>query len=442
MRDEYVNPREFATIIRRLWRTEVSSEDETAEVSVPHTSSLLPDVEDLEGILTSCLKASIMRDEGRDVNFRLILCPPEVFDEEGSAHTALLFDKPRPFNALELRMLAPACDFYRTMMGITHDPRGELRIWGLVHSGPEWIQAISGGRGSFDPLPQWPVISVLGPGMLAAARGSFTLALLRQGTLIQPSTEVFEGRWLSDVFKDTREEIAVLLRDRVRRRGGASNRIEPGLVQQLGQHAVRRMISKMRRSRHGGALLFLPPRDSAPEIPSELLRPKYSMARHPQRLMYRTAMLDILEFLSCDIDGGMHANPQVGWEDYKVCQDHRLKRLDDRLFEFAHLVSEVSQVDGAVVLDRRFQLLGFGAEILANHELTHVYRALDADGDTVIPQHIDEFGTRHRSAFRLCAQDPQTLAIVVSQDGAIAFIKYHHGHVTLWDQVAVSVLDI
>jgi hypothetical protein len=437
-----MNPREFAQIIRRLWRTEVSSEDETAEVSVPHTSSMLPDLEDLEIMITSCLKSSIMRDERREVTFRLILCPPEVFEEEDNAHTALLFDETRPFNSNELLKLAPAVDFYRTVVGISHARNGELRIWGLVHSGPEWIQAISGGRGSFDPLPQWPVISVLGPGMLAAARGSFTLALLRQGNLTQPSTEVFESRWLPELFKDTREEVASQLRERVRRRGGASNRIEVDLVQQLGQHAVRRMISKMRRSRHGGAVLFLPPRDSGPEVPADLLRPKYSIARQVQRLMYRRALLDILEFLSWDIDCGMHPSPQVGWEDYKVCPDHRLKKLDDRLFEFAHLVSEVSQVDGAVVLDRRFQLLGFGAEILANHELTHVYRALDAEADSVVTQHIDDFGTRHRSAFRLCAQSPDTLAIVVSQDGSIAFIKNHHGNVTLWDQVAVSVLDI
>ncbi|MGO9379453.1 MAG: putative sensor domain DACNV-containing protein [Dissulfurispiraceae bacterium] len=51
----------------------------------------------------------------------------------------------RPFNEYELRKLAPAVDYYRSLIGVKVNNEGELQIWGLIHSGQRWIQAIRGG---------------------------------------------------------------------------------------------------------------------------------------------------------------------------------------------------------------------------------------------------------------------------------------------------------
>jgi DNA integrity scanning protein DisA with diadenylate cyclase activity len=47
-------------------------------------------------------------------------------------------------------------------------------------------------------------------------------------------------------------------------------------------------------------------------------------------------------------------------------------------------------------------------------------------------------GTRHRSAYRLCARFPEALAIVISQDGGVRFVGWHDGAVTYWDHTSLG----
>jgi putative transport protein len=51
-------------------------------------------------------------------------------------------------------------------------------------------------------------------------------------------------------------------------------------------------------------------------------------------------------------------------------------------------------------------------------------------------------GTLHRSVYRLCNFVHDALAIVVSQDGTVRFVKWHEGEVTYRDHVSRSVLDV
>jgi DNA integrity scanning protein DisA with diadenylate cyclase activity len=47
-------------------------------------------------------------------------------------------------------------------------------------------------------------------------------------------------------------------------------------------------------------------------------------------------------------------------------------------------------------------------------------------------------GTRHRSAYRLCARFPDAIAIVISQDGGVRFVAWHEGAVTYWDHTSLG----
>jgi hypothetical protein len=99
----------------------------------------------------------------------------------------------------------------------------------------------------------------------------------------------------------------------------------------------------------------------------------------------------------------------------------------------AHLIAALSAVDGAVVITKRFELLGFGAEISGKlPEVRTVARALDVEGKLAVQEGIEGVGTRHRSAYRLCSELKE--AVVVSQDGGARFVKWKDGAVTYWDQ--------
>lgn len=108
----------------------------------------------------------------------------------------------------------------------------------------------------------------------------------------------------------------------------------------------------------------------------------------------------------------------AGWADYVASRDERLAELDEGIFEMAHLLADLSVADGAVVLTKRLNILGFGAEISgALPEVPEVTRALDAEARETEPEAATDVGTRHRSVYRLSGALPEAMGLVVSQDG-------------------------
>ncbi len=119
----------------------------------------------------------------------------------------------------------------------------------------------------------------------------------------------------------------------------------------------------------------------------------------------------------------------------------RLAQLDEALFEVGHLLARLTAVDGAVVLTKRFEVLGCGGEISGAQEPGPPDScALDAEGEQREAEGTEGVGTRHRSVYRLRQALHEVVAIVVSQDGAVRFVTWQEGAATSWDQVATSVI--
>lgn len=403
-----------------------------------------PPLVSLEELLDACYHASLMREEERPVSFRLVLADPGAFPADGgppSGFHRLVFPEALPLDEDVLRLLSPAADYHRSLIGARGVEGGRLEVWGMVHSGPGWVKATQGGRGRPAPLPRAPVVHVTGPGRVVLAKGDAPVAELRGGTLSGPRADVFDSRWLPASFAPVKAEI-VELHDEARRRAAASGEpwapLDPDLIRHVGQHTIRRVIAVMRAARHGGTVVFVPP-----ELTEELSGENpYVSFRHPflgeePRRRFRTlivgAMNRLAEVHGRGGEGSYHR--VVGWEDYEGSRDEGLAELDEAVFEVAHLIAALSAVDGAVIMTKRFEVLGFGAEISgALPAARTVARALDPEGGKVEQESTDGVGTRHRSAYRLCGALPGAVAVVVSQDGGVRFVTLRGDAVTYWDQ--------
>jgi hypothetical protein len=391
-----------------------------------------------EGILSTCYQAGLLREEERAVTFRLIVTDPGRFrDEEGPPHGfhALRFDAPRPFTADELRRLSPAADYQRSLIGTSLDVEGRPWIWGIVSTGPRWVQAAHGGRVEDPPLPGCLVVCATGPGTLIVCHGSRPVATLHRGCLTCPASEVFGSRWLSETFAAVREELFRLHAEAVAK-DGPRRAVDPAFTSRIAQHCVRRTLSAIGSARHGGTLLFLSP-ETAMGCQRELfLSIKYRFEDAEPRRRFRALMLRIMDAVS------RHGSPgegPAGWDDYLSIRDEELGELDEAIFEVASLLAGLSAVDGAVVLTKRFEILGFGAEISgALPDVTRVERALDSEATQTEPEGVANVGTRHRSVYRLCGRVPDLLGVVVSQDGGVRFVKQVEGKVTYWDQASAG----
>ena len=381
----------------------------------------------LESILDVAYHASFLHDEARPVTCRILVVPPHELAADGGPPGALLplaFAAPRAFDEHELRRLSPAADAHRALVGVD-EAGGRLVMWGLVQSGPRWLQVAQGGRAIEPPLPACVVVRVVRPGHLVVSCGNRLVAELRGGRLSDVALDVFQSQWLPAAFVDAR------LANVNEHRADPGARLEPELAARLSryvtQQMIKRVVATMRGAHHGGLLVVGPP-DCAAE---RILQTKYALDDTPARRRFQTLVLTILRTVA---ERAVATGRAADLEFYRGDLDPRIAELDEALFEMSHLIASLANVDGAVVLTKRFEILGFGAEIAGQlPQVTEVRRGLDLEADRFLTETVDLVGTRHRSAYRFCAAVPSSVAVVVSQDGSVRFVTRHRGAVTYWD---------
>lgn len=428
-------PHQLAEFVQQRWQ------ELHATGAAPASTKLcmLPDDDTLKELLSTSYQATLLREEERPVTFRLIVGPPESYPEDAGPPAGLhrlVFTQPRQLNEHELRRLSPAAKYHRSLIGVDRGTDGALVIWGLLQSGPRWLDAIRGGRRSLGTLPSSKlVIRGTGPGRIAVASGSLTLGEIRAGQISAPSSDLFESSWLPAMFRAERDELLVL-HERARHDSGETwADIDPDLTRVLSQHMLRRMISTILTAHHGGTLVILPS-GAETAVTTGLLRLKYAFPDSEPRRRFRTLILSVMRTLASG------ANDRVGWDAYASSTSGPLAALDEAVFEVSHLVAALADVDGAVVLTKRFEVLGFGAEIAGDFpDVRTVLRAMDLEGVDREEETLEGVGTRHRSAYRLCSRIPGALVIVISHDGTVRFVTSKNGAVTYWDHVSVGSPD-
>ncbi len=404
-----------------------------------------PSAEALERLITICYQASMLREELRPVTFRLILAEPGKFPcDQGPPDGlhCLRFSQTRPFNPLEARRLSPAANFYRSLIGVCLDEQKELpRIWGILHSGLRWLQNVHGGRGRPQTLPPALVVSVTGPGRVTFGFGSEILARVESGLLTKQTMNVFESQWMRDTFEPVRNNL-FNIHARARKKLGANwPPLDPMLVRVISQHAIKRLISALRSAHHGATILLLPT-DMTDELGdiNRFIDLKYRFDEGEPRRRFPTLVSRIMNRVA-ELNTGK--TEPVGWTEYALSNDESLTAMDEAIFEMAYLVAGCAEIDGAVVLTQSFELMGFGGEISGELPgVVTVRRALDLEGNEGEEEFTESVGTRHRSAYRLSLAIPEALAIVISQDGGVRFVKNRNGIVTYWDQSSTTSLDV
>jgi hypothetical protein len=119
----------------------------------------------------------------------------------------------------------------------------------------------------------------------------------------------------------------------------------------------------------------------------------------------------------------------------RATTDEEIEMLDEALFETAHLIAGLAAADGAVVMSKQNELLGFGGMVSGRlPDVESVWRALDLEGEKVAEEGTGNAGARHHSAYRVVGALPGTVAIVISQDGGVRFVCKLGGRVTYWEQ--------
>ena len=177
-------------------------------------------------------------------------------------------------------------------------------------------------------------------------------------------------------------------------------------------------------------MICLPQESLELESLSRVLRIRCPFGSRPSTEHFSELMLRAMSRLS--LVGHRHGFESVSWENYQNIDDHILSEIDESFVEFAHLLADLMAVDGALILTKRLELVGFGGEVLGEKPITEVFRAMDLNGTVTHREMADGYGTRHRSAYRFVAEVPESLIIVISQDGAVRFVTSREDRVVYW----------
>ena len=380
-------------------------------------------------VLVVAYHASMLRDEGRPVRARIALASATQLCEAPThaGPLVLRLDRSRPFDVDEVRRIAVAAPFETTLVAVEPDEHGELRIWGIISTGAQWLAPTWGGRIHVPLELAGTIVHVRGPAQIAVHAGDTFVAGLEGGRLVTLRTDVFTSSWMPELFAAVRAGLVE------RHAAGAKPVLDEPLVSTISQQTIRRSLWLMREASHGGTILFVEP-DAAPALFGSVLRAKYLFAEGAAQTRYRSLLLAVDAIARAQRDGGTRVPRDFLSRD-------ELDTTEAAIFELSRTIASLSAVDGAVVLSKRFELLAFGVEIvgvapLADHAdgVVRVHRALDTEGEETVEDDEENVGTRHRAAYRFVQAHPRGLAIVVSQDGSIRFVAYRHGRVTYYEQ--------
>ncbi|TWT50869.1 hypothetical protein Pla22_36120 [Rubripirellula amarantea] len=413
-------PVDIAAALQRRW------------ISRELPSDAIPSHDVVVVLLDTMYQASLLREESSPVQCRVVLANEDDFEKDfsdgSSSLHVLRFNESLPYTAHNLRKLAAAAGYYRALLAVKQDSPGELNIWGMVVTGTQWVNQLEGGKQHGVPLPDRLVIQILAPGHIVAASGYTRILESDGGKLLTEGFDPFHSNWLPQRFGTIRASLLNEFDPETTPQSGCQ--ICDEFVKDIAQRVVRRVLRLVRMRGHGGMLVYLP--DSAIEtsLPDDWFRFRVRFQPDDSTLRFHRLMIQVMQRVA--VLGEARGLKVVTLNDYLQMHDAELAVLDEALIEFSHLLADMMSVDGSLVLDRGFRLIGFGGEILGDSHVSMIHRALDLEAKHTRPERSDASGTRHRSAYRLVNGLNEAIAVVVSQDGDVRFVACLNDKLTYW----------
>lgn len=318
---------------------------------------LSEDLTALAGAVNACFWTSVARDEGRPITGVICFTPPSAtFDSR-----ELTLHLPLTVEHLKKMMIASPA----SSVGV-HIPDRDPVIWGLVDAPPQ--NAVE--------------IRMAAPGRLIAS-------------VNQELVAVMEGEERFIPTRPDRWQFHAIVGKAV-----SGTHPFPNYLQVAAR--FRSIVQAICQQGHGGALLIVP------DATSSCLRDlqfAYELTVEASQFVRRR----IDEFES--VAQTSHEAPFQSAYAASMRQTH----LDRLLRSIGHL----SAVDGAVVMDERLNVLGFGAKLSAVESVSKVLEYDPIKTTHAATDITSQGGMRHQSAARFVAKHKTSMIFVASQDGSL-----------------------
>lgn len=322
----------------------------------------------LRTVLTESFIASLEKDEGRPVKFRIFLKHAQFYKTVGASPDSDFSFYPikLPFSSNELVKLSQALGFSRS--GIVVAEREEKpTIIGLLSLGAKWEQFLLFEDSSASHPSSALTISFNNP-------GSFTVHFGFEQILSFKKCRIAESTARSDFDRFPNPGILANFIKVVGTEVPFENELD---LKNTFSKFLGSLVLRAMKKGHGGTIVF----GEKTQQLRDHVRIKYDFFFKNPQVCTRQLFL------------GLKQNPGN-------------KEVERWVVDYSDFLAGLTNVDGALVLDYGFGLIGFGAEIRTK-------TAQDFVEHPIFLSH----GTRHRSAYCFSNEFDPGLAIVMSQDG-------------------------
>jgi hypothetical protein len=334
-----------------------------------------PDAAAIEALVDAAFWASLQREEGYVPEISLALLPPQ------RAVHPLRLATPLPLEPRALARLAPAVSGPGIHLGVTREGAG-LVVWGTTREIPSFCL----------------VVEVLGPGLLVVKHrvredsAKFrNVAVLEGGEvkLLAPPGPAIAEQWpllrtlVDPVLSDSTDEA---------------------------DDVLLRLAVSMRTHQRGGLLLLVP--SGTESWRGSIVEPITYAVSPPFR--------ELSELVREAAERGA-----------------AFARQND-LGHAIEAVAGLTAVDGATVITERLEVLAFGAKITRSRGRPRVEEVMltePIEGGAPVRAVVSEIGgTRHSAAAQFAQDQPESVALVASQDGRFTLFAWSprwamvHGH--------------
>ena len=327
-----------------------------------------PDTLTIEAMVDAAFWASLRHEEGNSPKISLAFLPPEQTVQP------IIFEQPLPLHPRTLTKLAPAVERPGIHLGIWFHGE-ELRIWGATRKVPSFCF----------------VLEVIEPGLLVVKHkrldgfGKFANVAVLKGRRVK----IIDEKGTS--LPDCPALLAALLA------------FTSPLEWSDGHQSVNLLVqlaASMRAHGHGGSLLVVPAGNDA----------------------WRESIVHPIQYaISPSYTGLVHLLEQEVTEENQNLWEASIRKAVDT-------VAGLTAVDGATIINDRYEALAFGVKIRRAggsapvEQMVITEPIVDDVAEVVHPAHNG--GTRHLSAAQFVYDQREALALVASQDGRFTIFAW------------------
>lgn len=390
-------------------------------------------------LLEMAYLGTLRSEEGRFVKGSLTFSDPNhpdvspPFTRRADYPAFTKFESQETLTVQALVKLARAVDRWSGSIAVYTTRSNEIVVWGVVDQlVGQSVRLHQESEGGFSN-PGLLTITMDGIGDISAYHGDLFLGGLKAQALIIRENDALRSKMVSkygyDALAPFAKATARILGDDKR-----TAKILKRLLS-MWETSIARLCIGLRQRGTGGAFLL------TPKPIANCLQVGHQFAYPRLRDSFILRVLD--EAYLHDIKSAVHNLTGEGDPvPADLVHDASLAEADanDREEEMTgavKLVSSLAAVDGLVLMTPELSLVGFGVKIGSVPDVKTVYDGASFSRYGTRARQIDlsQFGTRHGSMLRYCAQDRNALGIVVSQDGYVRLVMTARDSLVLWDNL-------